>query len=633
MSARLKGAEVIIGVPGLPGLPGITNAARVYPVTAFTRAAIQTQIDAAGAAGGGTVFLPRGTYAINDHNADSIGLDMPLPGVHLVGEDRNATILRLDNAANANVVNISGAGCGVRSLTVDGNRANQTVFGHAVRIQADDVRIIDVYGKDAGHYGLGIGQQALSRVRRLVVDRCRFSGSGGDAIDFKNKISENADNLISNVVIDSFGVNAAMTAQAGIDCRGPVRMVNVYVNGVNVDKVGIRFRQGEIGELHGLGGHASSLTNFAITGDRTGAANQGITIITRNVQVSNGVVDGVRQGVVVQEKHATLSNVQAINCSLEAFHSVGSGTYLGDYATFVGCKAVNTTGRGWRILGDFNTLIGCTATGNTTTGVIIDATADNTTLIGNDLTGNAGALSDSGTTTFLARNRGVTTESFALAAEVATASRLRRAIETYDYDDFTSGANSSGTLGKLGWIFAGGTVSLNTTAAGHPGILRRQTGATAGTYAYTRLSLTTLGHVLATELFDITFIFRLNTNDPDTLMRVGLGSDSAANPPANGIYFEKLAADTSWFGVTRSGGVETRTPAVAAVSTAWVTVRLRRINGTTIGFSINGGAEVNATATIPTSGLNPFWAISNVTAVDKHVDMDLFETIVAGLVR
>jgi hypothetical protein len=222
----------------------------------------------------------------------------------------------------------------------------------------------------------------------------------------------------------------------------------------------------------------------------------------------------------------------------------------------------------------------------------------------------------------------------ALEAADAALAILRDPLLTQSLiDDFMSGSAGAGATGTQNWYWFNGALSVPDGEANHPGIVRKTTGAVINTYALIYLLLSAGGPVLPAATFDQTWVVRLNTNDANTTVRVGMGANCAANPPAAGIYFEKLAADTNWFRITRSGAVQTRTDHGVAVSTGWIKFRIRRINGTTLGFSINGGTEAQVTANIPTVGLTPHVAITNTAAADKNIDVDFFSHVVTGLVR
>jgi hypothetical protein len=199
------------------------------------------------------------------------------------------------------------------------------------------------------------------------------------------------------------------------------------------------------------------------------------------------------------------------------------------------------------------------------------------------------------------------------------------------WDDFMSGSTTTLNIGQMGWALvtgSGGTCALIASEANHPGMIRLSTSATSGGNVLIILyGSATLGPILPADYFDMQLICRINTNDTNAQFRFGMMNNPTSDPGADGIYFEKLYADTSWYGVTRSGASQTRTAALAATSTAWVTLRLRRVNSTTVGFSINGGTEVTATATIPTVTLIPVTQVKNNTTADKTLDLDYFDSL------
>lgn len=206
--------------------------------------------------------------------------------------------------------------------------------------------------------------------------------------------------------------------------------------------------------------------------------------------------------------------------------------------------------------------------------------------------------------------------------------------EVFLCDDFLAGAlATSGSIGDLNWGTAGGTTTVFGNAVGHPGIVRLDTTATSGTIERLGMGPNGTDPFASQETWDITWILRLNTNDANTQLRAGFANNLSTDPPNDGVYFEKLAADVSWFGVTRAGGVQNRTAAIAPTSTNWVVLRLRRVDASTVGFSINGAAEVTATLTIPATGVQPWVQIVNSAAASKTVDVDYFEMRITSLAR
>lgn len=200
-------------------------------------------------------------------------------------------------------------------------------------------------------------------------------------------------------------------------------------------------------------------------------------------------------------------------------------------------------------------------------------------------------------------------------------------------DDFFGGAATTGQLGTHGWSFAGGSAASLAGVAGHPGLVRRDTSATAATIAYTRLQISTAFSVLlASESFDATWVFRLGQSDADTKLRLGFSNDWTGDAPASAVYLEKQYADTSFFGTVRIASVETRTAALAASDANWHRVRIRRLDPATVAFSVDGGAEVPIACSLG-AGVNPGAQLTNQAAVAKTMDLDFFRLRIAGLAR
>lgn len=218
----------------------------------------------------------------------------------------------------------------------------------------------------------------------------------------------------------------------------------------------------------------------------------------------------------------------------------------------------------------------------------------------------------------------------------AVASAIRPRVDSNNpvwFDDFVSGGITTGQIGQYAWLTTAGTTTHPNAVAGHPGLVTRDTTATSGTIVSLRLDVSNNG-LMASEMFDVTWWLRLNNNDTDTKLRAGIGSSPANDPPNSGVYLEKAAADTSWFGVGRATSVESRTAAIAAVSTTWVKLRCRRIDTTTVAFSVDGGTEVTLASNVPGAILvTAFVQIVNAAAASKTVDLDAFQMEIFGLSR
>lgn len=211
-----------------------------------------------------------------------------------------------------------------------------------------------------------------------------------------------------------------------------------------------------------------------------------------------------------------------------------------------------------------------------------------------------------------------------LGMKWATAGVIDPSTTFYDYDDFIGNNVGNNTAGKWNWNFVNGTLITQTVPdANHIGVVRRATAATLNQLAY---MWTGNGNaqdfILPASNFDITWILALATNDANTMLRFGLGFSNANDPPNNGIWFEKVLADTSFFGVCRASSAQTRTSALLATDTSYHRFRLRRVNSTTIGFSVDGGTEATITANIPTVALAVLIQIATGAAAAKSVDLD-----------
>lgn len=193
-------------------------------------------------------------------------------------------------------------------------------------------------------------------------------------------------------------------------------------------------------------------------------------------------------------------------------------------------------------------------------------------------------------------------------------------------DDFLLGTiSSNGSLGTTGWQFANGTsgsFSVQAGTATNPGIVRFETGATSGTV--NRMLMLGNTPFLMSNSYAYTVIAQLNTNDANTQVRIGTSVDWLTNPPTSGVYFEKLAADTNWFCVTRSGGVETRTDTGTAVNTSFNTFFLNR-NSSGVTFWLNGVLECTHSTNVPTAGGGFGLHINNTAAANKTLDLDYTE--------
>lgn len=207
----------------------------------------------------------------------------------------------------------------------------------------------------------------------------------------------------------------------------------------------------------------------------------------------------------------------------------------------------------------------------------------------------------------------------------------------YDYttsvkiqDDFCGGGTGTGSIGTLGWGTGGGTASYQVSESNHPCIVRKTTSAASGTFSY--LYLPAVQASLLAGSVDMTYVYRLNSNDANTTCRIG--AMALINiAPTDGIYIEKKDADTNWFVVTRASSTETRADSGVAISTGWFTFRIVRTNSASVAFYINGTLVSTSTTNIPSAGLTIGAQAVNSAAADKSYDVDYVEVTMSGLSR
>lgn len=224
--------------------------------------------------------------------------------------------------------------------------------------------------------------------------------------------------------------------------------------------------------------------------------------------------------------------------------------------------------------------------------------------------------------------------SFAHASDIqqqqTTLYPFRTTLETQD--DFIYGTNTSGNIG-IGWGFSGGTVSWIPSEPNRPGIIRRDTSASASTLARTDLQITNGSVFDPSANHRVVFSVRLNNNDTDTMMRVGMFVATFSNPPLNGFFIEKLLSDTNWFCVVRNAGVQTRIDSSIPVDVNFHTFSYTR-NSSGVQFSIDGLNVCGIINTnISSAFMNASLQIFNNVASSKTMDIDYFQLTQSGLSR
>jgi len=199
-------------------------------------------------------------------------------------------------------------------------------------------------------------------------------------------------------------------------------------------------------------------------------------------------------------------------------------------------------------------------------------------------------------------------------------------------EDFLGGTNTSGNFGSSGFNGFSGTTTIIVSEPPYIGLIRRATGAVAGTIASIGLGGTS--NLIPTTLdMNCLWIARLNTVDADVIMRIGMMNSMTTNPPALGAYFEKLAADVNWFMVNRETNIsDTRVDTGIPVNTSFTKFEISR-SGATSTFKINGVTLGSISLTPPVGNVNPACHVSNgAAAADKTADFDLCRFVTDGTI-
>ena len=215
---------------------------------------------------------------------------------------------------------------------------------------------------------------------------------------------------------------------------------------------------------------------------------------------------------------------------------------------------------------------------------------------------------------------------------------LNPAIASYYKDDFETGTTATGSIGEFRW-FLGGSGSLNILDGelNHPGIINLVASGSSMRSLHLAIN-TTRGQYIFNQLFDHYFIARIRTSTTAIITRYGIfwiGENVIANPPTTGVYFERLDTDTNWFGVCRNVNVQTRIDMGVAGDLLFHRFRIRRVDASTIGFTIDNGTELTINTNVPntTQATFPVFECGATTATGKDIDIDFFDQLLTGMTR
>jgi hypothetical protein len=247
---------------------------------------IQKAINAAGAAGGGTVLIPPGTYVTTARNL--------LPNVMLVGAGPAQSVLKLKDSTKEPILYTSGAdNCGIRDLGFDGNNATQSGANQSgvdydfqpVRFDnCNDLHIENIFinrGIDAtkGTFGPSSGLY-ITTCLRFRVHNVEVTGNGaGDGIQVLNSAKFELVNLyVHNMAFDVSGATNDQLEGISLDSCTEWTLVNPRVH----DLTGNGTRSGvSHPNLFTRGIQTSNCTRFSIVGGHIAHVDQGIDLTGR----------------------------------------------------------------------------------------------------------------------------------------------------------------------------------------------------------------------------------------------------------------------------------------------------------------------------------------------------------------
>ena len=284
-------------------------------------AAINAAITRASGLGGGTVFLPAGTYK----TTGSINM---ASNVRLTGAGRAATTL-VQTVDTASVVECdSVTDIEVSDLGILG-QATYTNGGHGVRFSGvTRGRLVNLHIQKVSCYGIGM---EVGQMKDILIEGCLIENTGADGIDTKDHTFTNDGLVIDRCTVRSPGVapSSQNVDRKGIDVRGlNVVVSNCIVENPAANDTAIIARYGEAlsgqgsgdgeGGSNGIGAHHAVIVNCVVVGGAN-AGTCGFQIDGKHVMVSNCVAKACNIGFLVTQVGAQLSNCQAVDTTGTGF--------------------------------------------------------------------------------------------------------------------------------------------------------------------------------------------------------------------------------------------------------------------------------------------------------------------------
>jgi parallel beta-helix repeat protein len=384
------------------------------------------------AAAGGSAFIPAGTYLLSS--------TPNIPAGTTVYGSGPQTILKIKNAGNCDALNVLGANVTIRDLTIDGNKANQTIAHTGIFSDAQDSLTVErVTVQSTKSYGMDLRNGNHLRVRSCTVvdsDNWGILVTAGTTSITDVEVAGNRVDRSSLAAATIVGGGIAVVGQ--VSSSSSVKHYRVHDNDVFLptsptDVACIGITTGTFLVAHGtvrgntlrggyMGISVDSATNDTVTSNTIfGASVQAVELakssrctVSANTIDGNGLtVAGIRATNTTPDRNAIVGNViykcvtsgiEVVNCNrwtLSGNVIDGNGTMTqgilvsaSNFTTISGGNTIyNTTGACILVQG---ASAHTTITGNTldqtaaTYGINLNgSTVQYVTITGNTLNGNA----------------------------------------------------------------------------------------------------------------------------------------------------------------------------------------------------------------------------------------------------
>jgi hypothetical protein len=205
--------------------------------------------------------------------------------------------------------------------------------------------------------------------------------------------------------------------------------------------------------------------------------------------------------------------------------------------------------------------------------------------------------------------------------------RARPGLTYYAFEEDFVWNDATDLTAGLGWDFNSHTaIQFVAGEDAHPGILRvtRNTASTA--FMAADLSSTTDRPFHTRTVVQFTWVLRWSTISSTSRIRFGLGSVTAAEFGANGVYFQHSAGTSAkWQAVTRSGSTNstvTSSGADVAANTWYECSAVYDQSAVSWEFFVNGSSIGTSSSQIPNTMTNFGLSFLNNSGSIQQFDLD-----------